>query len=33
VLLRLQGLKETAWKIGQTEAKQEKDEEKVEVVF
>jgi len=33
VLLRLQGLKETAWKIGQTEAKQDKDEEKVEVVF
>lgn len=33
VLLRLQGLKETAWKIGQTEAKREQDEEKVEVVF
>lgn len=33
VLLRLQGLKETAWKIGQTEAKRDQDEEKVEVVF
>ncbi|MDZ7760721.1 MAG: phosphoribosylformylglycinamidine cyclo-ligase [Desulfovermiculus sp.] len=33
VLLRLQGLKETAWKIGQTEAKREQDEEKVDVVF
>ncbi|MFP4428883.1 MAG: phosphoribosylformylglycinamidine cyclo-ligase [Desulfovermiculus sp.] len=33
VLLRLQGLKETAWRIGQTEAKREQDEEKVEVIF
>lgn len=33
VLLRLQGLKETAWKIGQTEAKRDQDEEKVEVIF
>lgn len=33
VLLRLQGLKETAWKIGQTVAKREEDDEKVEVMF
>ena len=33
VLLRLQGLKETAWRIGQTDAKKDAAEEKIEILF